>query len=77
MKKILLALSAVAALAVAVPTMASAETVVIKERGMHHHHGWRGARAAVHVDRGLHRGWRHRHHREVIVIKRGHRHHHY
>ena len=73
MKKVLLALSAVAALAVAVPTMASAETVVIKERGFHH--GFRGAHAMMHEDRGWHRGWRHRHH-DVVVIRRGHHHHH-
>jgi len=74
MKKIILALSAVAALAIAVPTSSQAQTVVIKEGGMHRHHdGYRGARAMMRHDRGWHRG----HHRNVVVIKRGHRHHHH
>ena len=76
MKKIILALSAVAALAIAVPSSGQAQTVVIKEGGMHRHHdGYRGARAMMRHDRGYHRGWRN--HRNVVVIKRGHRHHHH
>jgi hypothetical protein len=72
MKKLGYVLAAVGALAVALPTLASAETVVIK-RG--HHHGAYGARAeyGMHRDHGWHRGWHHRD--KVVVIKRGgHRH---
>ena len=55
MKKFGYVLAAVGALAVALPTLASAETVVIK-RG--HHHGPYGARAeyGMHRDHGWHRG---------------------
>ncbi|MBW7974724.1 hypothetical protein [Bradyrhizobium sp. BR 10289] len=71
MKKLGYVVAALGALAVAAPTMASAETVVIK-RG--HHHGY-GARAEFreHRDHGWHRGWRH--HDRVVVVKRGHHHH--
>jgi hypothetical protein len=63
--------AALGALAIAAPTLASAETVVIK----HGHHGPYGARAEFreHRDYGWHRGWRH-HGDRVVVIK--HRHHH-
>jgi hypothetical protein len=75
MKKIALAFAALTAAAVALPTMASAERIVIREGG---DYGYRGARAQVHVDRGYHRGWYHRSHRpdRVVIIKR-HRHHHW
>lgn len=69
MKKLAYVVAALGALAIVAPTMASAETVVIK-RG--HHHGY-GARAEMreHRDHGWHRG----HHRDrVVVIKRNHRH---
>lgn len=65
MKKIALAVVAVSALAVSLPSLASAETVVIKrghhhmDRGWHHHH----------ADRGWHHG-----HNKVVVIRHGHRH---
>ncbi len=69
MKKLAYVFAAIGALAVAAPTLASAETVVIK-RG---HHGY-GARAEMghHRDHGWHRGWHHRD--RVVVIKRNHRH---
>ncbi|MES2600461.1 MAG: hypothetical protein V4602_06595 [Pseudomonadota bacterium] len=81
MKKFGFVIAAVAALAIAVPSIASAQTVVIKtgERGMHrgHHHGeYRGARAHMPRHYG-HRHHGHRHGKKVIVIKRGHGHHHY
>ncbi len=65
---------------IAAPTMASAETVVIR-RGGHHHDGPYGARAEygmhrdyrMHRDHGWHRGWRH-HGDRVVVVKRSHRH---
>ncbi|GMO31643.1 MULTISPECIES: hypothetical protein [Bradyrhizobium] len=75
MKKLGYVVAALGALVIAAPTLASAETVVIK-RG--HHHGPYGARAEFreHRDHGWHRGWHHRGDR-VVVIKRNHRHHHW
>lgn len=77
MKKLCYAVAALGALVIAAPTLASAETVVIKRSGYHHHHhGPYGARAQyrAHRDHGWHRG----HHRgKVVVIKRSHRHHHW
>jgi hypothetical protein len=58
MKKISVAFAALFALVVAMPSIASAETIVIK-KGHHHHH----------MDRGWHHGWRHHH-----GWDRGHRH---
>jgi len=72
MNKLGYIVAAIGALAIVAPTMANAETVVIKNG--HHHHGAYGARAEFHGhDRGWHRGWHHRD--KVVVIKRGHRHH--
>ena len=57
MKKFGYVVAAAAALAFAVPVAASAQTVVIKERGMHRHHdGYRNSHAYMHRDRGWHRG---------------------
>jgi hypothetical protein len=71
MKKLGYIVAAVGALAVALPTLASAETVVVKGG---HHHGPYGARAEYreHRDHGWHRGWHH--HDKVVVIKHGHHH---
>lgn len=68
MKKLGYVVAALGALAVAAPTLASADTVVIKR----HHHGPYGARAEFreHRDYGLHRGWHH--HDRVVVVKRHH-----
>ena len=78
MKKLGYVVAALGALVIAAPTLASAETVVIKRSGpsRHHHHGPYGARAEIRGHR--HHGW-HRHHRgdRVVVIKRSHRHHHW
>src|SRR5437868_5972204 len=54
MKKLGYVVAAIGALAVALPTLASAETVVIKRD---HHHGLYGARAeyGMHRDYGWHR----------------------
>jgi hypothetical protein len=72
MKKFAFVLAALGAMAVAVPSIASAETVIIKRGG--HHHGLYGARAQIHHDRGWHRGWRNHHaDRTVIIKKRYHR----
>jgi hypothetical protein len=64
MKKLGYVIAALGAIAIAAPSMASAETVVIKHRD---HDGF-GARAQMHPDHG----WRH-HDRKVVIIK--HRHH--
>ncbi|HEY3791946.1 MAG TPA: hypothetical protein VGM09_08955 [Bradyrhizobium sp.] len=62
MKKFAYVIAALAAIAFAAPSIASAETVVVKHGGMHH--GW-------HRDRG----WHH-HHDRMLIIKHGHHHHH-
>jgi hypothetical protein len=71
MRKFAYLLAALGAMAVAVPSIASAETVVIKRSG--HHHGWYSAHAQMyHHDRGWHRGWRHHHADKVVIIKHRH-----
>jgi hypothetical protein len=67
MKKFGYIVAALATIAIAAPTIASAETVIIK-RGGGHHDGYR-ARAEFrgHGDRGWHRG----HDRKVVIIKHG------
>ena len=64
MKKLGYIIAAVAAIAIAAPSIASAEKIVIK-RGGHHD----GARAEFrgHGDRGWHRG----HDKKVVIIKHG------
>jgi hypothetical protein len=69
MKKFGYVLAALGAIVIAAPSIASAETVVIKRGGHGWHHGY-GARAEMHRDRGWHRGWEGRHHDRVVVIKR-------
>jgi hypothetical protein len=58
--------AALGAIAVAVPSIAGAETVIIKRGG--HHHDWDRSRAEmrVHRDYGWHRGW-HRDHDRVVI----------
>ena len=70
MKKLGYAVAALGALVIAAPTLASAETVVIRRD----HHGPYGARAEFreHRDHGWHRGWHHRD--RVVVVKRNHHH---
>jgi hypothetical protein len=73
MKKFGLVIAALGALVIAAPSIASAQTVVIKRGGGYngdHHRGY-GARAEYrgHRDRGYHRGW-HGHRDRVVVIKR-------
>lgn len=70
MKKLGYILAAAATLAIAAPSIASAETVIIKRGG--HHDGWRGSRAE-HRDHGWHRGW-HRGGNKVVIIKKSRRH---
>jgi hypothetical protein len=63
MKKFALALAAIGALAVAVPSIASAETVMINRGGHHHWDRDRGARAEMRHGHGWHHDW-HRHHHD-------------
>ncbi len=70
MKKSNLFLAAVASVVIAAPTIASAQGVTINA----------GERGGIHRDRGEFRGahaeMRGHHHHKVIVIHKGHRHHH-
>jgi hypothetical protein len=71
--KLRVALTAIVAAAIAIPTIASAETIVIKKHG---DRDFRGARNEMnfHHDRGLHRGWFHdrdRGHKTVIIKRHG------
>jgi len=70
MKKFGYVFAAIGALAIAAPSIASAETVVVKHRG-DYHNAWR-AHAEMR-DHGWHNGWRHRHADRVVIVKR-HRH---
>jgi hypothetical protein len=75
MKKLAYVIAALGAIAVAAPTIASAETVVIKRGG--YHHDWDRSRAEYrdHRDYGRHRGWHEgwRHHDRDRVVIREHR----
>ena len=61
MKKLGLVIAAIGTLAVALPSIASAETMMVK-RGDHHWDRAYGARAEMRHDRDRHDGWRHHHH---------------
>jgi hypothetical protein len=67
MRKLGFIIAALGAIAVAAPSIANAETVVIKRGG--YHHGY-GARAEMHRGYGWHRGWGHHHRDRVVVIKK-------
>ena len=69
MKKLGYVIAAIGAIAVAAPSIASAETVVVKHRD----HDRLGARAEFreHRDRGWHEGWRH-HRDRVVIVKHRH-----
>ena len=70
MKKLGYVIAALGALIIAAPSIASAETVVIKRggyHGHHHHRLWRTCRISRHRDRGYHRGWRHGHRDKVVI----------
>jgi len=65
MKKFGYLIAALATIAIAAPSIANAETVVVRHGDMHRDHGW-------------HEGWHRdhwRHHDRVVVIRHGHRHH--
>ena len=67
MKKLGYVIAALGAIAIAAPSIASAETVVIKRGGDHHRFGAH-AEFREHRDFGRHEGWRH-HDRKVVIIK--------
>jgi hypothetical protein len=69
MKKFGYVIAALGAIVIAAPSIASAETVVIKRGGHHHGYGY-GARAEMHRDHGWHRGWDRGHRDRVVVIKK-------
>ena len=68
MKEFGYVMAALGAIAIAAPSIASAETVVVKHRD----HDRFGARAEMHRDHDRDHGWRH-HDRKVEIVK--HRHH--
>jgi hypothetical protein len=70
MKKFALMIAALATIVIAAPSIADAQTVVIKRGG--HHQGY-GARAQMHRGHGWHRGMHRGHDRVVVVKKRYHR----
>jgi hypothetical protein len=71
MKKLGYVIAALGALVIAAPSIASAETVVIKRGGYHHGYGARAEFREHH--RGWHEGWHHRHADRVVVVKPRHR----
>ena len=66
MRKLVLSLAALSAIAIALP--ASAETLVVKE-GMHRHHDRARVGVVVRHDRGWHRGWHHRDHGAKVIVR--------
>jgi hypothetical protein len=69
MKKLGYVIAALGAIAIAAPSIASAETVVMKRGGDHHRLGAR-AEFREHRDFGRHEGWRGHHDRMVIKQRR-------
>ncbi len=67
MTKLGYVLAAMGAIAVAAPSLANAETVVIKHRDHMHRDMHRGWHHAWHRDNGWHRGWRH--HDKMVIVK--------
>jgi hypothetical protein len=72
MRKLGYVVTALGAIAIVAPSIASAEDVVIK-RGDHDRFGAR-AEFREHRNFGWHEGWRHRHPDKVVIIKRRHHH---
>jgi len=66
MKKLGFALAALGAIVIALPSIASAETVVIKRGGDHHR--FDRSRAEYRMHRDFHP--MHRHHDRVVIVKR-------
>jgi hypothetical protein len=74
MKKFGLIIAAIGTLAVAVPSIASAETVMIRDGGHHHmDRGWRNSHDEMRRGRGWH-GDRHPHHHDRVIVIKRHRH---
>ncbi len=71
MKKFGYVIAALGAIVVAAPSIASAETVVIKNGGYHHGYGAH-AEFREHRDHGWHEGWRHHHADRVVIVKHRH-----
>ena len=61
MKKFGYVIAALATIAIAAPSIANAETIVVKHGGMHRDHGW-------------HRDHWH-HHDRMVMVRHGHHHH--
>ena len=83
MKKLAYAFAALATIAIATPTIASAEEFGVRvgsDRDMYRDRAFRGARAEFAYgehDRGRHRGWyrgERRGHDKIVIIKQRHRH---
>ena len=73
MKKFGYVLAALGAIVIAAPSIASAETIVVKRGGHGWHQGY-GARAEMHRDWHRDRGWHHdRHHNDRVVVIKKHR----
>ena len=72
MKKFGYVIAALGAIVIAAPSIASAETIVIKRGGHHHDYGAR-AEFREHRDHGRHEGWQQRHTDRMVIVK--HRHH--
>ena len=76
MKRFGLVMAALGAIVIAAPSIASAETIVIKRGGHHHGYGHsHGARAEMHRCHGWHRGRGHGHRDRVVVVKKRYHHH--
>jgi hypothetical protein len=71
MKKFGYVIAALGALAIAAPSIASAEEFVVRH-GDHHNFGAR-AEFREHRDHGWHEGWRHRHADRVVITRHHHR----
>jgi hypothetical protein len=69
MKKLGYVIAALGAIAIAAPSIASAEDVVIKRGDRDHHHFGARAEFREHRDFGRHEGWRRDHDRKVVIIK--------
>ena len=70
MKKLGYVIAALGAMAVAAPSIASAEDIAIRNGG-HHPLGAR-AEFREHRDHGWHEAWRHRHADRVVIVKHPH-----
>ena len=73
MKKLGYVIAALGAIAIAAPSIASAETVVVRHGAraeMHRDHGWHRDHGMR--DHGWHRGYGMRHHDRMVVVRHRH-----